>query len=180
MIRAARVLSGASHPPTQDDVVELDHDLRHRRRIALRSEAGIDFLLDLPEATLLRDGDTLLLEDGRSIAVRAAPESLAEIRATGAAALARIAWHIGNRHLPAAISTDRLLVRRDHVIEAMVQGLGATVRHVSEPFEPEGGAYAHGHAHETGDQPDGDHEEHHDERERPVDAHDHGHGHGRG
>ena len=72
MMRVARVLSGTSHPPTRDDVVELDHDLRHRRRIALRSEGGVDFLLDLPEATLLRDGDTLLLEDGRPHGYRSA------------------------------------------------------------------------------------------------------------
>jgi urease accessory protein len=160
MTRVARVLSGTSRPPTRDDAVELDHDLRHRRRIALRSEGGIDFLLDLPEATLLRHGDTLLLEDGRSIEVRAAAEPLAEIRANGAAALARVAWHIGNRHLPAAISADRLLIRRDHVIEEMVQGLGATVRHVSEPFEPEGGAYGHGHGHATDAEAHGDHDDH--------------------
>ena len=178
MMRVARVLSGTSHPPTRDDVVELDHDLRHRRRIALRSEGGVDFLLDLPEATLLRDGDTLLLEDGRSIAVRAAAEPLAEVRTTGAAALARVAWHIGNRHLPAAISADRLLIRRDHVIEELVQGLGAIVHHVSEPFEPEGGAYGHGHVDEiAGDA----HHHRHDARDagdEPTPANDRERGHG--
>ena len=145
MIRVARLLSAAPPGHVPDDTVQLDHDLRHRRRIGLRSEGGIEFLLDLPEATLLRDGDSLVLEDGRSIAVRAAAEPLAEIRATDAAALTRVAWHIGNRHLPAAISAERLLIRRDHVIEDMVRGLGGRVRHVTEPFEPEGGAYAHGH-----------------------------------
>jgi urease accessory protein len=147
MIRVARVLSGAAGASAADDTVVLDHDLRHRRRIALRGEGGTEFLLDLPEATVLRDGDALVLEDGRTVAVRAAPEPLAEIIADDPPALARIAWHIGNRHLPAAISAGRLLIRRDHVIEEMVRGLGATVRHVDAPFEPEGGAYALGHAH---------------------------------
>lgn len=159
MIRVARVLSGAARAQAADDTVLLDHDLRYRRRIALRGTRGTEFLLDLAEATVLRDGDALLLEDGRIIAVSAAAEPLAEIAAGDAAALARIAWHIGNRHLAAAIFADRLLIRRDHVIEEMVRGLGARVRHVDEPFEPEGGAYAHGHAHGSGDdQHDGDHD----------------------
>jgi len=174
MNSVVRVLSVAAPATGPDDAVELDHDLRHRRRIALRSEGGIDFLLDLPEAIVLRDGDRLLLEDGRSIAVRAAPEPLAEIRAADAAALTRVAWHIGNRHLPAAIAADRLLILRDHVIEEMVRGLGARVRHVTEPFEPEGGAYGHGHA-----QPASDHA-HRSDHEQKVDAHDHERSHGRG
>jgi urease accessory protein len=151
MIRVARVLSAGPSMPVADDTVLLDHDLRHRRRITLRSERGAEFLLDLPEATVLRDGDCLILEDGGTVAVKAAPEPLAEIAVADAAALARIAWHIGNRHLPAAISAGRLLIRRDHVIEEMVRGLGASVRHVDEPFEPEGGAYGHGHAHAADD-----------------------------
>lgn len=176
MIRVARVLSGAARTQAADDTVLLDHDLRHRRRIALRAEQGTEFLLDLPEATVLRDGDALLLEDGRIIAVRAAPEPLAEIAAGDAAALARIAWHIGNRHLAAAIFADRLLIRRDHVIEAMVRGLGGRVRHVDEPFEPEGGAYAHAHAHGSDA---GDGQRHPHQSAEPADrADDHEHGHG--
>jgi len=178
MIRVARVLSGAARTLAAHDAVQLDHDLRHRRRIALRGERGVEFLLDLPEAAVLRDGDELLLEDGRIIAVRAAPEPLAEIAASNAAALARIAWHIGNRHLAAAIFADRLLIRRDHVIEEMVRGLGARVRHVDEPFEPEGGAYAHGHAHAS-DARDGHGHPHRDEGAEPSDrADDHEHRHG--
>jgi urease accessory protein len=176
MIRVARVLSGAARTQAADDAVLLDHDLRHRRRIALRGDGGAEFLLDLPEATVLRDGDALLLEDGRIIAVRAAPEPLAEIAAGDAAALARIAWHIGNRHLAAAIFADRLLIRRDHVIEAMVRGLGGRVRHVDEPFEPEGGAYPHAHAHGS-DAGDG-HGHPHQSAEPADRADDHEHGHG--
>jgi urease accessory protein len=177
MIRVARVLSGAGRSKTAGDSVLLDHDLRHRRRIALRSERGAEFLLDLAEATVLRDRDRLVLEDGRVIAVRAAAEPLAEIAASDAAALARIAWHIGNRHLAAAIFADRLLIRRDHVIEEMVRGLGARVRHVDEPFEPEGGAYAHGHAHGSG------HDQHHGDQDhgghtKGAEAADHEHGDG--
>jgi urease accessory protein len=178
MIRVARVLAGAARTQAADDTVRLDHDLRHRRRIALRGERGAEFLLDLPEATVLRDGDALLLEDGRIIAVTAAPEPLAEIAASDAAALARIAWHIGNRHLPAAIFADRLLIRRDHVIEEMVRGLGARVRQVDEPFEPEGGAYPHGHA-QRAEAEDGHGHPHRDESAEPTDrADDHDHGHG--
>ena len=164
MIRVARVLSTADSTHAADDTILLDYDLRHRRRIALRGERGSEFLLDLPEAAVLRDGDVLILEDGRSIAVKAAPEPLAEIAAADAAALARIAWHIGNRHLPAAILPGRLLIRRDHVIEAMVRGLGASVQHVDEPFEPEGGAYAHGPSQASG--------AHHDHRHDGLDDHD--------
>jgi urease accessory protein len=169
MIRVATVQSGAAGASAADDTVLLDHDLRHRRRIALRGEAGTEFLLDLSEATVLRDGDMLVLEDGRAIAVKAAPEPLAEIVADDPAALARIAWHIGNRHLPAAIFTGRLLIRRDHVIEEMVRGLGAYVRHVAEPFEPEGGAYAQGHTHHAGENAGRQHD--HDGHSHDDDAH---------
>ena len=115
-------------------------------------------MLDLPQATALQNGDGLLLEDGRVVLVKAAPEPLAEIRAAGAAALTRIAWHLGNRHCPAALGADAILIRRDHVIEQMVEGLGATVTHVEAAFEPEGGAYAnvnHHEHHEHDDRPEG-------------------------
>jgi len=163
MIRATKVLSrGSWHEPAADTVV-LDFDQRHRRRFGMTGRNGTDFLLDLPEAVALRHGDGLSLEDGRIIAVEAEPEPLAEIAAEDALHLLRLAWHIGNRHLPAQISEDRLLIRRDHVIEEMIIGLGGKVAHVEAPFDPEGGAYAHGgHGH-----PD-----HHDHAD-----HSHGHGH---
>lgn len=169
MIRVARILPRAAHERPADDIVLLEHDLRHRRRIALRGERGSEFLLDLAEAAVLRDGDALILDDGRVVAVKAAAEPLAEIVAADPAALARIAWHIGNRHLPAAIFPSRLLIRRDHVIEEMVRGLGADVRHVEEAFEPEGGAYIRGHSPASG----ADHRHHglddHDDREHRHD-----------
>lgn len=142
------------------DTITLDETARHRRRIALRSDGGISFLLDLTEARLLADGDGLLLDDGRIIVVRAAPEPLYEVRGRDARHLAVLAWQIGNRHLAAEIRDDALRIRRDHVIRAMLEGLGASVTDIEAPFAPEGGAYGgHGHGHH-GSAPRRDH--HHD------------------
>lgn len=142
--------SDAESPPT--DAVLLDYDNRHRRRIALTTERGSEFLLDLPEVPSLKDGDRLTLEDGQLIEVRAAPERLLEITCTDAQHLARVSWHLGNRHLAADIQRQRLLIRYDHVIADMVRGLGASATEVNAPFNPEGGAYGHardqGHRHE--------------------------------
>lgn len=127
------------------DVVEIDFDRRHRRRILLTTVAGHELLLDLPHAVRLRDGDGLVLDDGRIVAVRARAEPLTEVHAHDAAALVRIAWHLGNRHLPVQLLGERLRIRRDHVIEAMVEGLGGHVEAIEAPFDPEAGAYAGGH-----------------------------------
>ena len=132
------------------DTVVLDYDARHRRRIAMTTAGGLDFLLDLERTQRLRDGDHLVLDDGRLIRVVAAPEPLAEVRCADLRHLVRVAWHLGNRHLPTMLDGDRLVVRRDHVIEDMVRGLGAEVAHIEGPFNPEGGAYAGGHHHRDG------------------------------
>jgi urease accessory protein len=129
------------------DRVLIDYDHRHRRRIVLRTEGGQDVLLDLPEAVRLRDGDGLLLEAGGVVRVVARPEALAEIHAHDADDLVRIAWHLGNRHLPVQLLAGHLRIRADHVIEAMVEGLGGHVERIEVPFDPEGGAYAGGHQH---------------------------------
>ena len=101
-------------------------------------------MLDLPEAVALADGDGLELADGGWIEVRAAPEDLVEVTCRGG--LARVAWHLGNRHCPADIRADRILIRTDRVIEDMLLGLGASVTPVRAPFDPERGAYGrHGH-----------------------------------
>jgi urease accessory protein len=158
---------------TADGEVRLDFDERFRRRKRYETAGGIAFLLDLAEATVLRDGDGLELEDGRVVLVRAAEEPLVEVRANNAAHLIRLAWHIGNRHLPAELQAERILIREDHVIEAMLRGLGAVLAKVRAPFNPEGGAYGehnrsahqHHHAHDRAH----DHGHHHD--------HHHGHGH---
>jgi urease accessory protein len=144
------------------DTLTLDFDDRHRRRRRYVGERGLEFLLDLAEVAVLRDGDGLALEGGGFVLVRAAPEPLVEVTADTPERLARLAWHLGNRHLPTRIEAGRLLIRDDHVIVEMLRGLGATVRQVSEPFDPEGGAYGehnrqpshpHGHGH--------DHHHHH-------------------
>jgi len=135
--------------------VTLAFDDRHRRRIRLKDDAGNAFLLDLAEAVLLSDGDGLELNDGGIIAVRAAAEPVADVRCQNAAHAARIAWHIGNRHTAIEVLNDgSLRISDDHVLVAMVEGLGAQVIRHDAPFQPEPGAYAtkhqenkHEHAH---------------------------------
>jgi urease accessory protein len=128
------------------DSVTLDYEGRFLRRKLLTTDAGAALMVDLPETVSLAEGDAFETVDGRLIAVRAAPEPLAEVAAEGAE-LARIAWHVGNRHTPAEIADGRLRIRRDPVLEAMLAKLGATVRPVMAPFNPEGGAYGHGRTH---------------------------------
>ena len=148
--KAKEVLPRHSVTTLAVDTITLSYDQRHRRRIALASDNGIDFLLDLAETTLLKTGDVLMLEDGRAIDVRAATEPLLEVRGKDAAHLLKLAWHLGNRHLDAQIDEDRILIRRDHVIADMLRRLGAATREVEVPFNPEGGAYGgHHHAHGT-------------------------------
>ncbi|CAN7571937.1 urease accessory protein UreE [Phenylobacterium sp. LjRoot225] len=127
------------------DRVRLDYDGRRRRRIVLTGMAGARYLLDLPETAHLRHGDALKLADGRLVEVEALAEPLLEIRAASTEALLRLSWHIGNRHLAAAVFADRILIRRDHVIAHMLEHQGAQVREVEAIFDPEGGAY-HDHA----------------------------------
>jgi urease accessory protein len=151
MIRAIAVSPSGASRQKYDAYVILDFDSRHRRRIVMRTDTGLEFLLDLEKAHRLRQGDALILEDGRQIEVVAAPEPLAEIRCDDLRHLVRVAWHLGNRHLPTMLDGDRLVIRRDHVIEDMVRGLGASVAHMDAPFNPEGGAYSGGHHHHHGD-----------------------------
>lgn len=131
------------------DEVLLDFDGRHRRRHMMTGAHGVSFLLDLPRAVTLRDGDGLALSDGRVVRVKAAPERLMQITAHDMGALMRIAWHLGNRHLPTQLLGDRLRIRYDHVIEEMVRGLGGQTKLIEAPFDPEGGAFGHdgGHQH---------------------------------
>src|SRR5437764_7669509 len=142
MIRATQVRGQYRWTQTPADTVVLDFDDRHRRRMAMTGTHGLSFLLDLENAIVLRGGDALVLEDGRLVEVVAAPEPLAEIKATDPQHLVRLAWHLGNRHLPTQMMPKALRIRRDHVIEAMVKGLGARVVEITAPFDPEGGAYA--------------------------------------
>jgi len=125
----------------------LDFDARHRRRFRLTADQGDDILLDLPQAIAMADGDGLQLDDGRWLKVQAAPEDLVEIRHDDSLELVRLAWHLGNRHLPTEIRDHVLLIRPDHVIEDMLRGFGAVLQTVQAAFQPEGGAYGHGHRH---------------------------------
>ena len=147
MTESARTVLHDGKTVTPIDTVTLAYDDRYRRRGVLRCDGGLEVLLDLGSATELRDGDALVLEDGRHILVRAAAEPLTEIRGRDAHHLTRLAWHLGNRHLPVEIRTERLLIRRDHVIEDMLGKLGAALTPVAAPFSPEGGAYGHGRTH---------------------------------
>jgi urease accessory protein len=179
MIRATQVRSPHRWTETPADTVVLDFDDRHRRRMAMTGTRGLEFLLDLEHAVALRGGDALVLDDNRLIEVVAAPEPLLEIRGTDPHHLVRVAWHLGNRHLPTQIMPKGLRIRRDHVIEAMVKGLGARVIEIEAPFDPEGGAYAGGgHAHAPESDPHGhavhDHSSHdHGDHHHPGDDHHH-------
>ncbi|WP_114965998.1 urease accessory protein UreE [Alkalilacustris brevis] len=125
--------------PATDEVL-LDYEARFLRRKRLVCKSGAGFLVNLAETVSLDDGDAFRLGDGRLIAVRAAPEPVLQVRGD----LPRLAWHIGNRHTPCQIGPDRLVIRADHVIEAMLRQLGAEVAPGQAPFTPEGGAYGHG------------------------------------
>ncbi len=164
MRRIATILPDAPKSPSivPADHVHLDHDMRHRRRMVFKTAQGKAILLDMANAVSLRDGDGLVLDDGEVVRVEAAPEALIEITAPSLAAVVRIAWHLGNRHLPTQLLGESLRIRHDHVIAEMVAGLGGICTEVQAPFDPEGGAYAermgkavphhhgHGHAHEHG------------------------------
>ena len=162
MMRAQQVLpAGTWAAGEAADTVLIDYDRRHRRRILLTTMAGTELLLDLPQAVRLRDGDGLLCDDGTMVRVRARPEPLLEIHAHDAAAMVRIAWHLGNRHLPVQMLDEALRIRADHVIEAMIEGLGGHTHAIEAPFDPEPGAYAGsggGHHHHHDD--DDDHHHH--------------------
>ena len=125
------------------DRVVLDADGRFRRRMLLTGESGTTFLLDLAKPTPLREGDGLVLDDGSIVRVDGKPERLVEIAAGSGCDLARLAWHLGNRHTDVEIVGDRLRIRRDHVLEAMLRGLGATLTEIEATFHPEPGAYGH-------------------------------------
>jgi urease accessory protein len=150
-MRAERVLpAGGWNPETEIDRVLIDYDRRFRRRIMLTTVLGAEILIDLPQAVRLRDGDGLAVETG-VVRVCAQPEELVEIHAHDDADLIRIAWHLGNRHLPVQLLGDRIRIRADHVIEDMVAGLGGHVDSILAAFDPEAGAYAGGGHHHDDD-----------------------------
>ncbi len=138
----------------------LAHADRHRRRMRLTTDQGEPFLLDLKRPARLADGDGLQLENGSYIMVRSAAEPCLKIYCPDPPLLARVAWHLGNRHLPLQILADGLLIRADHVIADMVVGLGAFVQPLDCPFDPEAGAYEGTHGHDHDHALDHDHDPH--------------------
>ena len=132
--------AGFWDPMAAADMVVLDAGDRHRRRIMLKGERGTEFLLDLDEAVALRDGDGIMLDDGAVVLVSGQAESLAEVAVRSPLALVQLAWHLGNRHTDVQIVGDRIRIRRDHVLEEMAAGLGATVKTIEAAFDPEAGA----------------------------------------
>src|SRR5882762_4194316 len=150
----------AGHWPPEEATgsLTLDFDARHRRRIRLTADQGEDILLDLPKAVAMADGDGLKLEDGRWLKVQAAAEVVVEVRHKDPKQLVRLAWHLGNRHLPTEIRDQVLRIRPDHVIEDMLLGFGADLVKLQVPFQPEGGAYS-GHGHHRAHREDRHHHE---------------------
>lgn len=179
MLRATTIRRHSHDTPVKQThsvgVAVLQHDERHLRRKAVSLTNGVKVLVDLTEPVVLGAGDALVLEDGSTVEIAAADEALYSVTARNPLHLIELAWHIGNRHLPAAISSDRILLLRDHVIRAMLEGLGATVHEIVAPFNPVRGAYdaqGHGHSHDHGHSHSHDHKhDHADDRE-----HDHAHG----
>ena len=137
----------ASDDAVVDDVLELDYAARERSRLRAVLVSGEEVGIDLPVGTMLHHGCKLALVDGRVVAVEAAQEALLEVTAADAATLARIAYHVGNRHVPVQVGDGWLRILPDHVLQAMVRGLGGRVVAVSARFQPERGAYGHGHVH---------------------------------
>lgn len=174
----ARSYRRAAAPVAPADRVTLDYESRFLRRRTLTTDGGTALLVDLPEAVSLAQGDALVTEDGGLVAVVAAPEPLIEVTAP-LEALARLAWHIGNRHTPAQIEAGRILIRADHVMADMLARLGAGTRAVTEPFAPEGGAYGLGrtHGHHHGGATDDPHAAAHDHNHEHSHGHSHGHSH---
>jgi len=132
------------------DRVVLDAGDRHRRRIVLAAEKGTECLLNFEKPVSLRDGDGLVLDDDSIVLVTGAPEPLVEVSAHNPLDTVRLAWHLGNRHTDVQIAGDRIRIRRDHVLEEMLRGLGAQLEVFEAPFDPEPGAPQDGHHHGHG------------------------------
>jgi len=129
------------------DRVVLDADDRQRRRVVLTGENGTKVLVDFEKPVTLRNGDALLLDDGSLVAVTGQAEPLVEVAAKVPGEMVRLAWHIGNRHTDIQFIENAFRIRRDHVLEEMLKGLGATVREIEAPFDPEPAAPGGGHHH---------------------------------
>jgi len=176
MLRVVRVVSSAQTGGARlIDSVMLAPDQRRLQSAHLTGVNGTLIGLMLPEPVMLRMGDAFELDDGSFVDIVIQPEPLVEARGNDLTHLARLAWHLGDRHVPVQVLTNRLRLRRDDALEAMLAALGARLTPIEAPFDPEGGAYAthaapgHGHHHHDGC----GHDHHHDH----AHGHDHGHDH---
>jgi urease accessory protein len=171
----AREFAGPQGPA--NEVVALAFDQRERSRLRVALLSGEEIGIDLPPGTLLRHGDRLRLDDGRVVAVEAAPERLLEVHAHGPIGLARIAYHVGNRHVPLQLGDGWLRLLPDHVLRAMIERLGGHVHEIEDGFQPESGAYGHSHVHHAhDDQGHGGRIHAFDPRHEPGHRHAHEHG----
>lgn len=159
MIRSAKIVRHlAVRVDLVADTITLDHQGRHRRRVSLTTDGGLEFLLDLDRAVVMDDGDAMELDDGRLVQVKAAPEKLLEVTTFNPLRLMRAAWHLGNRHVPTEITAEALYITQDPVIETMLRGIGASTKQVVRPFKPERGAYEAAQSHSTAADGDDDHD----------------------
>lgn len=144
MITVADIRPPRVDDPLPIDVIILEYEERWVRRKVLTAQHGNRIAIDLPELRALQDRERIITNDNTQFEIIAAEEQLLEVTGN---TLPRLAWHIGNRHTPCQVEAGRLLIKRDHVLKGMLEKLGAVVREVSEPFQPEGGAYGHGRTH---------------------------------
>jgi len=155
-----RILQRLSEPRDAQLQLLLPFDLRSRSRFRARLVSGEEVGVQLTRGQILRGGDRLLIEDGRVVEVRAAPESVSTVRTPDARLLARAAYHLGNRHVALQVGDGWLRYGHDHVLDDMVRGLGAEITLEQAPFEPEAGAYHGGHEHASHEH--GSHEHDHE------------------
>jgi len=157
--------AGHRHERPVVDTVILDYAHRSALKVIVTGIKGTVIEIDLRQPARLRTDDLLVLDDNTLVEVVAAPEPLIEARAADIAGLARLAWHLGDRHVPVQVLPNRIRARHDDAIENLLKSLGAKVTAIDAPFEPEGGAYASSHSHD-----------HHDHDH--ANDHHHGHSHG--
>ncbi len=146
--------------------LELPFDLRQKSRLRAKLDSGEEVALMLPRGEILRGGDLLAASDGRVVEVVSRPERLLHVECDSPQALARAAYHLGNRHVPVQVGDGFLRLAADHVLELMLKGLGARLSSIEAPFEPEAGAYG-GHTHGGG-------HHHHGETSRGARIHEYG------
>jgi urease accessory protein len=178
MLRATSVLRKAAVKADRvADTIALGHRERSRGGATVTAASGLSFVIDLDKPTVLNDGDALKLEDGRLVQVRAAAESLLEIRAENPLRLTRLAWHLGGHHVPAEMTSEALYVPNDAALGELVRGQGCAMTVVERPFQPEQEVHHHAHGGDCGCGHDHHHHDHHHGHDH---AHHHHHAHGEG